>query len=296
VSAPTHTQLTVGSILTDAASRLRDAGVESPRLDARLLLRHAAGLRDEEILAQRDDVLPPRLIRRFDTLVARREAHEPVAYIIGEKEFWSLSFEVSPATLIPRPDSETVVAAALRHVPAPPVGIRILDLGVGSGCLLVSMLHEIATATGLGVDINIDAVVIARRNAARAGVGARAQFIVGDWAQAISGRFDIIVTNPPYVGEDERAAMANDVVAYEPANALFAGAQGDDAYTALAPQLAPRLAPGGLIVAEFGRGQANRVGQIFRAGGLVEMERCTDLAGIERCALYGHAGSRPDHG
>ena len=296
MSAQTPDQLTVGDALADAASRLRDAGVESPRLDARLLLRHVAGLRDEEILAIRDDVLPAALIRLFDTLVVRRVAHEPIAYIVGEKEFWSLPFEVSPATLIPRPDSETVVAAALRHVPAPPARLRILDLGVGSGCLLISILHEIASATGLGVDNNMDAVVIARRNAARADVGARAQFIVGDWAQAIFGRFDIIVTNPPYIGEDERATMADDVVGYEPANALFAGAQGDDAYTALAPQLAPQLASGGVVIAEFGRDQANRVGKIFRTGGLVEMERCTDLAGIERCAIYGHTGSTPAHG
>ena len=296
MSALTHDQLTVGGALAHAASRLRDAAVESPRLDARLLLRHAAGLRDEEILAKRDDVLSAPLIRRFDTLVTRREAHEPIAYIVGKKEFWSLTFEVSPATLIPRPDSETVVAAALRHMQASPAGLRILDLGVGSGCLLISILHEIASATGLGVDNNMDAVVIARRNAARADVGARAQFIVGDWAQAISARFDIIVTNPPYVGEDERATMATDVVAYEPATALFAGAQGDDAFTALAPQLAPRLASGGVVIAESGRGQASRVGQIFRSGGLVELESCTDIAGIERCAVYGHAGSTLERG
>ncbi|MBT6273208.1 MAG: peptide chain release factor N(5)-glutamine methyltransferase [Chromatiales bacterium] len=293
MSAPAHDQSTVGGALAAAASRLRGASVESPRLDARLLLRHAAGLRDEEILAKRDEVLPAALIRRFETLVVRREAHEPIAYIVGEKDFWSLPFEVSPATLIPRPDSETVVAAALRHLPAPPPGLRILDLGVGSGCLLISILHEIASATGLGVDNNSDAVVIARRNAVRADVGARAQFIVGDWTQAIFGQFDIIVTNPPYVGENERATMATDVVAYEPATALFAGAQGDDAYTALALQLAPQLASGGVVIAEFGRDQASRVGQIFLTGGLVELERCTDLAGIERCAVYGHAGSTP---
>jgi release factor glutamine methyltransferase len=257
-----------------AAAAARLPG-DCPRLDAELLAAHLLGIdRNELLLGHLNDDLDE---AAFAALVARRMGEEPVAYILGHREFWSLDFRVSPATLIPRPDSETLVEAALAAAGAAP---RVLDLGTGSGCLLLSVLHERPGGWGVGVDRSATAVAVAAGNAQRLGLADRALFVVGDWATAIAARFDLILCNPPYVGTGE--PLSREVAAYEPATALFAGADGGDDYRRLMPQLGALLAPGGSAHLEIGHRQADLVMDIARAEGFAPA-LTRDLAGRPRC-------------
>ncbi|HYZ48365.1 MAG TPA: peptide chain release factor N(5)-glutamine methyltransferase [Sphingomonas sp.] len=262
------------------ATRLLASVSDTPRLDAELLLAHALGITREALLLGPERPAP----LGFGALLERRLAHEPVAYITGTKSFWTLDLRVTPAVLIPRPDTETLIEAAIEHfrgrAPA-----TLLDLGTGSGALLLAGLDEWRTAWGLGVDRSAAALAVARGNARRLGLGERAAFVEGDWAAAIDARFDLILCNPPYVQAD--AALPPQVAAYEPASALFAGAHGLDAYRALAPQLARLLAPGGMVVLEIGADQREPVAALMQAENFVV--RCKpDLAGRDRClALTG---------
>lgn len=213
----------------------------------------------------------------FAALVDRRMGDEPVAYILGHREFWSLDFRVTPDTLIPRPDSETLVEAALAAAgPAP----RVLDLGTGSGCLLLSVLHERPGGWGVGVDRSEAAARVARDNAARLGLAARAAFVVGDWTGAIGARFDLILANPPYVGTSE--TLDREVAGYEPRSALFAGPDGLDDYRRIIPALGALLTPAGSAHLEIGHAQADLVWEIAAAAGFTPALR-RDLAGRPRC-------------
>jgi len=257
-----------------AAAAARLPG-ECPRLDAELLAAHLIGVdRGDLLLRHLDDDIDA---RSFGLLVERRMADEPVAYILGHREFWSLDFRVTPDTLIPRPDSETLVEAALAAAgPAP----RVLDLGTGSGCLLLSVLHERPGGWGLGVDRSSGAVKVAAYNAERLGLEDRAAFIVGDWAGAIGGRFDLILANPPYVGTAER--LDREVAGYEPGSALFAGVDGLDDYRRIIPGLRAILTPGGSAHLEIGHAQADFVSEIAVAEGFASVLH-RDLAGRPRC-------------
>ena len=267
----------VDAAIRDAAARL-SAVAENPRLEARLLLAHDLGVTMADLIR---DPAAPIDTTGFTTLVERRLAHVPVAYLTGRREFWSLDLAVSPATLIPRPDSETLVDTALRRSP----GLqRVLDLGTGSGCLLLAILHDRPDATGIGVDISPDALAVARRNADRCGIGARASFLLGDWAGAVAGRFDLIVANPPYIPRSEVASLMPDVSAYEPSLALDGGPDGLDAYRRIIPALPALLTPSGLAVLEVGTGQARMVGVLGRLAGF-HVDTSADLAGIERCVI-----------
>lgn len=252
---------------------LRAASRQMPRLDAELLMAHAIGVSREEMLLKRLDAEAP---VEFEDLLARRLAHEPVAYIIGRRAFWSIEIEVGPGALIPRPDSETLIEAALAYF-GPGGPKRILDLGTGPGTLLLAALDLWPQATGLGVDVSEAALAYARRNAI-----ARAEFRLGDWGDGIDERFDLILANPPYV--EEGAALPPDVAAFEPAAALYAGADGLDAYRALAPRLARLLTPGGIACVELGAGQAHAVRALFAAEGFTT-ESSSDLNGIARCLI-----------
>lgn len=279
--------LSVEDALRQASNVLAAGGIEQPRHEARILLGHVTGLSREALLVQHRETLERPFVDALTSLARRRADHEPIAYLTGEREFWGLSFEVTRDTLIPRPDSETLVESALEFARSKDqINLRILDLGVGSGCLLISLLRELPTAEGFGVDRSVAALRVAGRNAERHGVSARAQFLAGSWGQALSPSFDIIVANPPYIAEGERATIMPEVCNFEPAEALFAGAEGEDAYRAMAPELARLLAPKGRIFLELGAGQGARAAGILHGAGLFECERRKDLAGIERCGIF----------
>ncbi len=217
-------------------------------------------------------------------LVARRAAHEPLALILGRREFWSLDFAVSPATLIPRPDSETLIEAALATFTGREPPRRVLDLGAGSGCLLLAALSEFTTAFGLGVDRSFDAVVLARRNAAGLGMAPRAAFLCADWAAALDGPFDLVLSNPPYIPTGQIDGLMPEVARHEPRIALDGGVDGYSAYRRLLPDLARLLAPDGVAVLEVGAGQAPMVGRLARGAGFAS-EPHHDLSGIVRALV-----------
>ena len=272
--------------LGTATAELRAAGIDAPRRDARLLMQHALRLSSEALLA--DDRLPlgEDEAGRLTALVHRRAAREPIAYLTGRREFWSLEFAVDRSALVPRPESETLVEAVLDRAPRLPAHPRLLDLGTGTGCLLVALLSELPGAVGLGIDVSTSAVSLARANAHRHGLGKRASFAVADWGAALAARFDVVVSNPPYVATPELASLAPEIARHEPRTALAGGADGYECYRRLAPQIARLLASGGLAAIELGAGMADEVRSLFAASGLLEIGRRRDLSGIERCALF----------
>lgn len=250
---------------------------ETPRLDAELLLAHVLGEDRLAMLVGRGPV-PADAVVRFEALLARRQRHEPVAHIVGEREFWSLPLKVTPDVLVPRPDSETLIAEALRHFASRPLG-RVLDLGTGSGALLLAALSEWPGATGLGIDRSDAALAVARENAVRLGLAGRAVFRVGDWADGLDERFDLLLCNPPYVPDG--TTLMPDVARFEPAGALFGGADGLDPYRLLLPEVARLLAPGGVALFEFGAGQAEALVALAGAHGH-GARTVPDLAGRPR--------------
>jgi len=251
----------IRAALAAAARRLAEVS-DTPRLDAELLMAHALGVsRDELLLLRIDDVAP----EAFGALVERRLAHEPVAYITGSRAFWTIDIHVGPGVLIPRPDSETLIEAAIDHFGARgPEGI--LDLGTGPGTLLFAALAQWPQAHGLGVDRSEQARDYFEANCTLLGMVERARFSFGDWTQGIEGSFDLILANPPYIGTDE--ALPEDVRRYEPAAALFAGPDGLDDYRRLIPDLPRLLTPGGAAIVEIGWTQAEAVSAIARNSGL----------------------------
>ncbi len=267
--------MTVTEALADAARRLA-ATSPTPRLDAELLMAHALGTsREALLLGDRDMAVPS----AFEALVARRLAHEPVAYIVGRQAFWTLELEVSPAVLIPRADSETLIEAAIAHF-GDRAPRRILDMGTGSGALLLAALAHWPEATGVGVDMSEAALAVAARNAAQLGMADRAVMTLGSWDVATSGDYDLVLCNPPYIAQGE--SLPPDVAEHEPASALFAGADGLDDYRLIAPAL--RLPPGGVACIEIGATQAGAVTALFAARGFLTRVE-TDLAGRDRCVV-----------
>jgi len=275
--------------LLDLAERLAAAGMEDARREAWLLLAAATGRSRAELVAGAVDRLSPAEEERLQALAARRLQREPMAYILGEREFWSLPLRVGPAVLVPRPESETVVEAALAAVTDRRAPLRLLDLGTGSGCLLLALLAELPRASGLGIDCSAAALRIARSNAERLGLADRAAFREGDWGAGVTGPFDVIVSNPPYVASADAASLAPEVRAFEPAQALFAGPDGLAAYRALAPDCARLLAADGALCLEIGQGQGVAVAAIMREHRLRLVASRPDLAGIERCLVLRHA-------
>ncbi|MEX6724842.1 peptide chain release factor N(5)-glutamine methyltransferase [Parapedomonas caeni] len=267
------------AVVLRAAATLAAAGIDQPRLDAEVLLAEALGLPRLAMLVDLDAPVPDDVRARVEAWVARRTMAEPVAYIVGHREFWSLDFTVTPATLIPRPDSETLVQAAVAAWPRQ-TPLRVLDLGTGSGCLLLAVLHEFPRATGLGVDRSAAALAVAAGNARVLELEDRATFVTGDWGSAIAGPFDCILANPPYIATGE--VLARDVAAHEPATALFAGPDGLDDYRRIIPDLPRLLAPAGRAFVEVGATQAAAVSALARSAGLTAVTH-PDLAGHPRC-------------
>ena len=277
--------LTVGQFLDAAAGRLDKAGVEGARRDARLLLAAVLGLDPAQVLARPERPLSLMELDRAEAMIARRAAREPVSRILGRREFWGLEFAITPAVLDPRPDSETLVQAVLDRLDDRTAGLDILDLGTGSGCLLLALLSELPAARGLGLDVSEAALGVARNNAAILGFSARAHFQQGSWGAGLEAPWQVIVNNPPYLKDTKFEGLAPEVALYDPREALAAGPDGLDAYRTLMPQAARLLAPGGLLALELGIGQQMTVEALVRASGLVPLGRVRDLGGIERCLL-----------
>jgi len=267
------------------ADKFRQAGIDSGEADARLLLAYALGVDRAELIANGGRALTVEQAEAIDALAARRLRREPVARIFGHKEFWSLSLQIGPAVLVPRPETETVVEAALDAVArgAPPMTqLRILDIGIGSGALLLALLSELANAVGTATDISAAALDVARANAERSGLAGRCTFIACDIAAGVPGPFDLIVSNPPYVVHGEIASLPPEVRDYDPALALDGGADGLDGYRAIAAQARGLLAPGGKLIVELGAGQEATVRALFTKAGLTAAAVLNDLAGIPR--------------
>lgn len=259
--------------LAEITDRLKLAGIEEPRREARLLLAFALGTNAAGLLAR--DMVDPQC---YADPLARRAAREPLAYITGHKEFWGLDFLTSPATLIPRPDTETLIEAVLASGIAPR---SILDLGTGTGCLLLACLHEMPSAFGVGVDLNPAAAHLASRNAQRLGMGNRASFLAGSWANALTYKFDLVLSNPPYIESADIPGLMPEVAAHEPVAALDGGADGLAAYREVIQDLPRILTPDGLTVLELGTGQAKLVSELARQAGF-DYALHRDLSGMDR--------------
>jgi release factor glutamine methyltransferase len=279
---------TIAALRRAIARDLADA-TRTPALDARLLVALALGVAPNDVILRDEERAPAEVAARARALARRRADGEPVARIAGEKEFYGLTFRLGPATLVPRPDSETLVDAALAFVDGRDgaggrdAALRLLDLGTGSGALLLALLHHLPRATGLGIDVAPDAVTVARDNATRLGLAGRAAIAVGDWLAGIAGPFDLVVSNPPYIESGAIAALAVDVKAHDPHVALDGGADGLAAIRPIIAGLDRVLAPDGAAFIEIGAGQAEAVAAI--AGPKRFAARFhRDLAGIERVA------------
>jgi release factor glutamine methyltransferase len=268
------------------AERFRNGAVDSAELDARLLAGEVLGLDLTGLVTSANRTLTASESNRLESLARRRLAGEPVARILGHREFWGLSLKLSPATLVPRPDTETVVELALeilRAAGAPDRPLRIADLGTGSGAILLALLSELPRAIGIGTDISTEALQTAETNAARTGLADRASFIACDYASGLSGTFNLIVSNPPYIRSADIANLAAEVRYHDPKAALDGGPDGLDAYRALIPQAACLLMSGSALVVEAGQGQSGDIEALMKAAGLsCERPPRADLAGIRR--------------
>ena len=276
---------TLGSLLDEAAAKLAWCGFAEPRRLARRLVAAVLDLTPAELLSQLERVLDEQRADHVRLTLARMAEREPLSRILGRREFWSLEFALSVETLDPRPETETVVEAVMRRVRDHEAPLRFLDLGTGTGCILLSLLSEFSAAAGFGVDIALDAAITARRNAIALGLAERAHFLVGDWGAALTGAFDVIVSNPPYISHTELADLPREVAFHDPPLALDGGPDGLDAYRSFVPELPRLLKPGGVFACEVGMGRAPAVAAMLRAGGLT-IEGCEcDLAGVTRCVV-----------
>ena len=284
-------EYTTGEWRQRIAARLRAAGVERANAEARILLSLALGLDDAALIAAPGRTVPATQEKQLQAMIARRAAGEPVARIAGEKEFWGRSFRLGPETLVPRPETETLVEAALTLFPDRDAPLHVLDLGTGSGILLAAILLERPQATGVGLDRSEAALEVARSNLERLGIGARAQWIYGDWAAArqdekAGARYDLIVSNPPYIPSEEIATLEREVHAFDPRLALDGGSDGLDAYRAIIAELPQLLRRQGAAVLELGIGQEAAVAGIAHSQGLVVAGAAMpDLAGVPRALI-----------
>lgn len=269
---------TLGEAFVAAARAFREAGIETPELDARLLLCHATELQHEAYVAGRDDPLLPEAAARFGSFIERRLAGEPVARILGVREFYGRPFRIDGSTLDPRADTETLIEAALAIVDRKALRdspLKLLDLGTGSGCLLITLLAELPEANGVGIDVSMPALRLARTNAEALGVGARASFVAGDWLEGIGGAFDLVVANPPYIAAGDIAGLSREVNAHDPRAALDGGTDGLAAYRRIASRIRDILRPGGTILLETGADQSDAVLHLLAGAGLgVEAGHC----------------------
>jgi release factor glutamine methyltransferase len=279
-----YTMVSAADALRDAVMMLQRAHIVSASLDARLLLQHVLNVSREQLL-EGTNTLTPEQESHYRELIGKRLQRQPVAQLTGRREFWGLTFKVTASTLDPRPDSETLIEAVLARFRDHDRPLRILDMGTGSGCLLLSLLSEYAQAHGCGVDRCDRALEVAKENAARLGMQARATFVQSSWGDKVSGPFDIIISNPPYIPTAAIALLEPEVRQFEPRQALDGGKDGMDCYRAIMPQLPGLLADGGLAVFEIGMGQQHDLQAIASENGLQVAGIKDDLAGIPRCVF-----------
>jgi release factor glutamine methyltransferase len=269
--------------IDDARRKLSAVGIETAALDARLLLQAATGLRHEELIAEPERVLGAAATQSLQSLVRRRLAHEPVSRILGWREFYGRRFQVTPSVLDPRPDTETLVQEALLHMR---FGARVLDLGTGSGAIIVTLLAECAGATGTATDISLAALAVAEENAIKHGVAERLRLVHCNWFAAVSGSFDLIVSNPPYIPFSTIAGLPLEVRGFDPVKSLDGGPDGLEAYRRIASGAAAHLSPGARVIVEIGAGMAEPVGAIFARAGFGWAASTPDLGGRQRCLSF----------
>ena len=280
--------LCVDAVRRDVAQRFRDRGLDTPDLDARLLVGHALGLDHTALMAAGKRRLEAAEIAQIESLGARRLRREPIARITGTKEFWGLTFKITPAVLVPRPETETVIEQALAAVDrtgARSRALRMADLGVGSGAILIALLAELPNACAIGTDRDPAALALARENARRLGVATRAAFVACDFGAAVKPGCDLVVTNPPYIRTDEIAGLEPDVREFDPRGAIDGGPDGLAAYRAIAIHAQHILAPGAHLIAEIGKGQGEAVAALFATAGFGRISIVPDLAGISRVVV-----------
>jgi release factor glutamine methyltransferase len=283
--------LCIDAIRRKVAQRFRDHGLDSPDLDARILVGHALGLDRTALMLAGERRLETAEIARIETLGARRLRREPIARITATKEFWSLPLTITSDVLVPRPQTETVVEQALAAVDRTGMrrrALRIADLGVGSGAILIALLAELPNACAVGTDRNPAAVALARENARRLGVAARAVFVSCDFGAAVAPGCDLVVTNPPYIRTDEIAELEPDVREFDPRGAIDGGSDGLAAYRVIANHARHILTPGGHLIAEIGKGQGRAVAALFAAAGFGGISIVPDLAGVSRVVVAVH--------
>jgi release factor glutamine methyltransferase len=273
---------TAAALLGEGAAALAAAAIENPRFEAGLLLGAATDRSRGRLASHPDEPVAASDAEQYRAFIVRRAAREPMAYVLGRAEFWSLGFAVGPGVLVPRPDSETLIEAATRAYPDRARSLRVLDLGVGSGCLLLTLLHHFPNARGIGTDTSQRALAYARLNAERLGVDPRAELVEALWAQGVDGPFDIVVSNPPYVPTGEIDGLQPEVSRFEPRAALDGGPDGLDAYRAILPELRRLLSSEGSAFLEIGRGQEVQV-VLMAAGKVTSVRWHRDLAGVTRC-------------
>ena len=272
--------------LRDATRRLNEAGIEDAPRDARRLLAHALGLAPDRLTLHLQDEVAAAARAAFEAAVTARLARQPVAQITGERLFWGRSFRVTRDTLDPRPETEILVAEALSQP-----FTRVLDLGTGTGCILLSLLADRPEATGLGADLSPAALEVAKDNAGRLSVADRADFVLSDWFDAVSGQFDLIVSNPPYIAADEMPSLSPDVRNWEPELALTPGGDGLIAYLRITAGMGAHLAPAGRVIVEIGPSQGAAVAAMFARAGLQAVRILPDLDGRDRCVVGTNAPS-----
>jgi release factor glutamine methyltransferase len=275
----TGPRITGNEALRQAIPHLQAAGIPDAPRDARALLAHAAGIPPDRLTLHLADPLAPEALAAFTESIARRKAREPVSHITGTRLFWGRSFRVTPDTLDPRPETEILVETALSEP-----FLKCLDLGTGTGCILLSCLAGMPMAQGTGTDIHPPTLAVAEENARSLGLAPRARFLLSDWFSAISGRFDLILSNPPYIAEGEMAALSPEVL-HEPRRALTPGGDGLAAYRAIASGAPARLMPGGRLIVEIGPTQGSAVSALFAAQGLTGIRILPDLDGRDRVVI-----------
>lgn len=287
-TAPKINEMLAKEALRWAVLRLQQERIESASLDARILLEYVLGVSREQLLFSLDLPIMPEQYARLEALVEKRAKHQPIAQLIGRREFWGMNFVVSEATLDPRPDSETLIEYVLERVKNRADNLRILDLGTGTGCLLLSLLSELPAASGVGVDYCDNALLVARENAMALGFSSRAEFICSNWCEKVEGKFDIILSNPPYIPTKIIQTLEPEVSQFEPKMALDGGEDGFDCYRKIMKLLLGIMAQDGFAAFELGMGQRRGIEELAAENGLEVAGVRNDLGGIARCIVLQH--------